>query len=48
MKMQDLISEISKFDPDLEIVSYYDPTEFVISFDYEMTDNESDYYDFVF
>ena len=39
---------MSKFDPELEIISSYDPTEFVISLDYEMTDNESDYYDFVF
>ncbi len=48
MKMQDLISKMSKFDSELEIVIDYNPTEFVISLDYEMTDNENEYYDFVF
>lgn len=46
--MQDLISEMSKFDPELEIVSSYDPTQVIISLNYEITDNENDYYDFVF
>ncbi len=44
MKIQDLICEMSKFDSELEIVIDYDPNEFII----EITDNENDYYDFIF
>jgi hypothetical protein len=48
MHLQDLISEMSKYDPELEIV--IDPRNEMIDQEdtYEMTDNENEYYDFVF
>jgi hypothetical protein len=42
MKMQDLISEISKFDSEREIISSEIPTQAIISLDYKVEEESDD------
>jgi hypothetical protein len=42
MKMQDLISELSKFDPEIVIVNSENPTQAIISLDYEISEESEE------